>query len=263
MTRSAIFAATIALSIARSASAFPFIVDEQLYPATITAIATSDVDISNGISFFSQSDSPRGLNMFSTTLFSVPAGVPTNVGTVLNGPPPFGVYKSYSSQHELFLGTYEENGSTGIVALLKEGVGVGQAFEEVFPGYDPNDVVTALLGLSSGDNSAFSLLGALAADSLAAQPEYRPESAPPDFFLLEQGVLVKFSSAAVVSEVGSLFEVTPFATFSNGVAAGTVEGSYQITGGPFANSVPEPSGLMLGVIGLAGMIAASRYRRIA
>lgn len=221
------------------------IIDSNLYPATITLNLTSDVDISNGVSFFTQTGTPGyGLNSFGTYVFAVDHGIETDVGFSLSGTPPFGAYKSFSNQYEFFLGTYNEPpelGGTGVVALLKDGIGVGQPFESLF-GVAEAEVVTALQNLSNTDESvrtdAIVMLLSLAAKTLDLQPELQPLG----------GDVYELAASQLIA-------------FSDGVAVGTAAGGLEFGRQAPPPAVPEPASLALMGSAAVGLFVGRALRR--
>ena len=211
----------------RSANAGTVAVDNNIYPASFHLDLESTVQIDNGIVFFTQSDTPVGQYQVATYSFSVPIGS-SSIDYSLNDPPYFGAYKSFSSQHQSFIGTY--NGGAGLVLLLNDGAYVGHSFSDIFSsvlgGATEQDVIDAVLNFGTG-TPGFDLWS-LMSNTLDLQPAFSQTGA--DTYALGTGQLIGFSDG---QNVGSV----------SGVLA-----------------IPEPSSFALVSLGAVGL-TINRYRR--
>jgi hypothetical protein len=222
----------LTLLISKEANAGTVAVDTNIYPASFHLELQSTVQIDNGIVFFTQSDTPLGKYQVATLSFSVPIGV-SSIDYSLNAPPYFGAFKSFSSAHQSFIGTY--NGGTGLVVLLNGGDYVGKSFSDVFSnvlgGASEQDVIDAVLNFGN-DIPGFDLWGMMS-NTLDLQPAFSQSG--PNTYTLESGALI---------------------AFSDGQNVGSVEGGY-------ANPVPEPSSFALLSLGAVGLVIGAYRRRMA
>src|SRR5262249_39785484 len=131
--------------------------------------------------------------LLSTYAFAIPANTPTDVGPSFNGNP-FGVYRSFSLQYQSFLGvSVDASGNSSLLAVLRQGVGIGKTFNEVFGNsFSEDEVIDAILRLSFGDTSGVLLLFDLIRANLADQPLY--SQVGPNAYALDPAELVKFST---------------------------------------------------------------------
>ena len=169
-------------------------VDLNKYPADFSLELRPNVDVSNGVNFFTQTGTPVSLNqLLQTYVFPIPAGTTTDVGPSFNGNP-IGVYRSFSQQYQTFLGTTRDvNGELSLVVVLAQGVGIGKTFNEVFGNqFAEVEIVDALVLLSGGSTIGVPLLFDFVASSLTKQPLYSPSG--PNTFTLAPSELVKFST---------------------------------------------------------------------
>lgn len=243
MYRAALSSFAVAFVLASQASAeFILLQDNTRYPADISLILSPDEEINNGASAFTQTGTQAnidGLNLIVTGYpWTIPASELTDVGPTLNGNP-FGAYASFSSQYLSFLGTTGDPFlPTGLVVVLTAGVGEGKTFNEVFgDGYNEAEVMDALVRFRLGDSSGFLLLHDLMASSLDKQPTLTQIG--PTTYELGAAQLVRFSTGTLIGDV--------------------VAGSLQINQGP--QPVPEPSSIVLSLIGIATGIGVARRKR--
>jgi hypothetical protein len=211
-------------------------------PAEFELILSPTEPINNGANFFTQTGTAvafGGLNLIMTTYpWTLPADVETDVGPTFSGNP-FGVYETFDRQYQSFLGTTgDEFQPSGLVALLAQGVGVNETFNEVFGDqFSETEVIDALVRLRLGDTSGFPMLHSMMSGSLAQQPTYFTTDI--GSFELGPAQLVRFSTGTLVGEV--------------------ISGSYQITRSPAV--VPEPGSLLSAMIGIATTLGVSWRRR--
>src|SRR5262249_15650072 len=135
--------------------------DLNKYPADFSLVLNANVPIHNsGVNFFTQTGTPNSIHqLLSTYAFAIPANTPTDVGPSFNGNP-FGVYRSFSLQYQSFLGvSVDASGNSSLLAVLRQGVGIGKTFNEVFGNsFSEDEVIDAILRLSFGDTSGVLLL---------------------------------------------------------------------------------------------------------